>query len=194
MRPERVQSCAQAAQQPVIGHLPPKKHASQCATIHGLAHLDAGRALSTRKYENWDSRLHLRFRKRIIKKLFLACPTCNWLSRICQSPMLLGPPRDANLPPPQIRRIVLSQRIFLAAPESSSAFAARISAWSYPFQPDSPLTLRRTISESFAVAVSFKRSTVLRSGNGNPESDFDCRDACGSVDNSLLVVCDCQKE
>jgi hypothetical protein len=49
-----------------------------------------------------------------------------------------------------------------------------MSHFSYPDHPLSPFELFRTISESFAVASSFRRSTVFLSGGGNPVSDFDC--------------------
>jgi hypothetical protein len=41
-----------------------------------------------------------------------------------------------------------------------------------------------------AVAVSFNRSTVLRSGVGNPDSGLDCREVCGRVLNSRALVYD----
>jgi hypothetical protein len=49
-----------------------------------------------------------------------------------------------------------------------------MSHFSYPDHPLSPFELLRTISDSFAVASSFKRSTVFLSGGGSPVSDFDC--------------------
>ncbi len=84
----------------------------------------------------------------------------------------------------------LIQRVIFSASEFSSAFAAITSASSYPSQPASPPTLRRTISDNLAVAVSFNRSTVLRSGVGNPDSGLDCREVCGRVLNSRALVYD----
>jgi hypothetical protein len=55
----------------------------------------------------------------------------------------------------------------------NNSFAAMISAESYPSYPGLLATKFRTISDSFAVAVSFKRSTVLMAGRGKPVSDFD---------------------
>jgi hypothetical protein len=65
-----------------------------------------------------------------------------------------------------------------------------ISGWSYPPHPASPLTQRRTISDSFAVASSLRRSIVLTSGGGKPVSDFECRGLWGSVVRRRLVVYD----
>jgi hypothetical protein len=61
-----------------------------------------------------------------------------------------------------------------------------MSHFSYPDHPLSPFELLRTISESFAVASSFKRSTVFLSGGGSPVSDFDCLEL-GSVRMRLVV-------
>lgn len=80
---------------------------------------------------------------------------------------------------------------------STYALVAITSAASYPSKPTSPAVLRLTISDNFAVAVSFKRSTVFRSGIGSPDSaaDFDClatwlADCCGHGRRlrSLLLV------
>lgn len=78
--------------------------------------------------------------------------------------------------------------MIFAVSESRRALAAITSALSYPAQPASPDVQRRTISLSFAVAVSFKRSTVLRSGGGNAVSPLDCRDTWDWLAKSRLVV------
>ena len=68
------------------------------------------------------------------------------------------------------------------------SLAAINSDLSYPSQPASPATLRRTISDSFAVAVWFSLSTVLISGNGSPVSGFDWRDRGGSSEVDCLSI------
>jgi len=69
-----------------------------------------------------------------------------------------------------------------------SSFAAIISALSYPSHPASLAVFLLTISDSLAVAVSFRRSTTFTSGNGRPLSDFDCLGFCRNVVRSRLVV------
>jgi hypothetical protein len=71
---------------------------------------------------------------------------------------------------------------------SNSSRAAMSSALSYPCQSLSPLALRRTISESLAVACSFKRCTAIGSGMGRESDVFDCLEACGKWSRSWFVV------
>jgi hypothetical protein len=86
------------------------RNASQTATTTARpTWLAAGPALSTRKNENWDSRLVLQSRKRIIikKKSFLACPACNSTSRICSSPNAFGNSMRCETSFPLIRPVML---------------------------------------------------------------------------------------
>lgn len=73
----------------------------------------------------------------------------------------------------------------LAASRSSSSRAAISSAASYPSQPASRATLRRTISDSLAVASWLRLCMVLRLG---VESDLDLFDPSNKVTSAREVA------
>lgn len=69
----------------------------------GLAHFGCWLSSPIQETRNLGFEAGSRFRKRIIKILFLACSTRHWSSRICQNPKAFGTPVRCEISSPLTR-------------------------------------------------------------------------------------------